>query len=146
MRRMYSKNQIEEIANEVSAGVTAELVEGGELENAKPIYCHPISISNDASGTSLECRLELLILDNNESAYTKDALKSKLEDLMDEGALIMVVGYFKYESVVYGTYMIQKGASEYRLYGYSTSGRASVNLDNIIDENAVVEDGVNKIN
>ena len=63
MRRMFSEKQVKEMAQ----AETTSLVESGELENAKPIYYHPINCYNDALGV-----LSFLILDNQEAAYTSD--------------------------------------------------------------------------
>ena len=78
MRRMFSKNQITQIADQE----VTSLVEGGTLENAKPIYQHTITIlgngSNPSGGTT---RLALHIFDNSETAYTKTTILAKLKEI-----------------------------------------------------------------
>ena len=71
MRRMFSKKQIE---NQADARITA-LVEGGTLENAKPLYFHPV-ILLDSTNTA---GFSMIIVDNNPEPYdTWAKLKAKL--------------------------------------------------------------------
>ena len=86
MRRMYSLNQLEEIAN---ARVKA-LVEGGTLSNAKPIYWHTIYFQRGGSAeTSSFGRMfgTLLVLNNSPTPIT---LTSFIELLKTEGFVAIV--------------------------------------------------------
>ena len=137
MRRMYSLKQLQEIADER----TKSLVEGGTLENAKPIYFHPIYIQDDAT----TARYTFIILDNQKTAYTFSTFKAKAKELMDNGALLQVNGYFILEETIHQVYILGKYSNSYRLYGVSPSGsRSYIVLDDITDTQ--FEDGVNKIN
>ena len=138
MRRMFSLKQLEDISKKV--------IESGLVDNAKPIYYHPISISSEAVDGENESRIQLLILDNNSTAYTKTTLIAKLQSLMDLGALINVNGYVKYESTLYPVYMFLKSSDNYNVYFHSTTGRYNVNINTILGSSASITDGVNKIN
>ena len=59
MRRMYSEGQLE--------GLIKEQVEGGTLENAKPMYFHPVVLVK--STTPNKCQLTFTIINNNSEAY-----------------------------------------------------------------------------
>ncbi|MBO7731229.1 MAG: hypothetical protein J6S67_01700 [Methanobrevibacter sp.] len=143
MKRMWSRR---ELKNQADARVKA-LVEGGTLENAKPIYYHPIALSSEyAEGTKLECRVQFAIIDNRESAYTYATLDAKLKTLLDAGAIININGYLKDGSTLYPVYMIQKVSDEYRVYYHSTTSRGSKLLGEIFSETSTFSDGVNKLN
>lgn len=123
-----------------------EEVESGTLENAKPIYYHPIGIWSDEDVDENECRIQFLILDNNSTPYTKATLIAKLQELMDIGAVINANGYLKYDNVCYPVYVIQKAGGEYKVYYHTTTGRANILLSNITGPHSEISDGVNKIN
>ena len=88
MRRMFSLKQLQEIAD---ARVEA-LVEGGTISNAKPIYCHPISLTR--SGDNGHMRLTMLIFNNTATAFTLTTFKEWLETLQSQidSVRIMVSG------------------------------------------------------
>ena len=129
-------------------GRITTLVQGGTLENAKPIYCHPISlITNVSSGVGEETRLQLLIFNNEPTAYTASTIISYLKDLMDQGAIVMVNGYILDNGTYCGVYNLQKITTKYYLYYYiPTLGRNSIELDNIVAGSFIINDGINKIN
>lgn len=58
MRRMFSLKQLQEIAD----ARVKSLVEGGTLNNAKPIYKHTITIT----GSALSFSMELFLNDNTQ--------------------------------------------------------------------------------
>ena len=90
MRRMYSLNQLESIAN---ARVKA-LVEGGTLENAKPIYFHPIRITIAATfgGVVYRVNSSICVLNNSPTPFTYATLSKWVYDntisLMADGPVI----------------------------------------------------------
>ena len=65
MRRMFSLKQLQEIAdNRVQT-----LVEGGTLENAKPIYYHPVAIYGVSEQDYAGLSLSLVILNNSATPF-----------------------------------------------------------------------------
>lgn len=67
MKRMWSKSELLRMDD---AQIRA-LIESGEIENAKPIYCHPIVIENQRSDR-YTMALCMLLFDNNSDSYTPD--------------------------------------------------------------------------
>ena len=135
MRRMFSLKQLEEISKKV--------IESGLVDNAKPIYYHPIYITDNTS--EVNKRLSFVIIDNQDTPYTFDTFKAKIKALMDEGAFIQVNGYFMASSVCYDAYMCQKSGGVYALYGNDYQGtREGIAIDDVIA--STFDDGVNKIN
>lgn len=90
MRRMYSKKQIEEIA----ASKTKELVESGELDNAKPIYWHSVSIKRLAGSDPevLYYYFDFIIINNDPTPFTMDSFKEFINSHPDM-VLKTVQGY-----------------------------------------------------
>lgn len=171
MRRMYSKQQLEEIAKYLvehselnfleDIGFTGDVSIGGDLSvtgsingeetpSVKPIYYHPIYITQEphADTDDVETRCTFVIMDNNSTPYTITNCIQKLKELMDLGAYIQINGYFKdSSSVVNNIYMAQKfGEDDYRVYGNNITGRTQTAFENIINERTNISDGVNKIN
>lgn len=88
---MHDKKQLDESATaiaqieaeeaaESAAGQVVEAIEGGTLDNAKPIYCHPITISNTADAT-YNFRLTLLIFNNSSVEYNKTTFESFISNI-----------------------------------------------------------------
>ena len=130
---------------------SANLITSGGVYNfVKPIYYHPIAIVSETTDNTNVSRLQLVILDNQSTAYTKTTLIAKLHDLMDNGALININGYFfDNANVLNNGYMIQKVSGDYRVYGNSTSDRNYISLTRVLNESelsSVITDGVNRIN
>ena len=63
-RRMFSEKQIGEMAKNVADQEVEELVEGGTLDNAKPIYWHGIEIVNTSGGQVIQMNVVLLLNDD----------------------------------------------------------------------------------
>ena len=72
MRRMFSLKQLEEIADVR----VKSLVEGGTLENAKPIYWHSCTLKRITSGEpdALEYYYDFIIINNSATPLTKESL------------------------------------------------------------------------
>lgn len=137
MKRMWSKNELKNIAD---TRVQA-LIEGGTIENAKPIYYHPIFIRDYAHNI----RLTLAILNNNDALFTFDTLKEYIKDLLDNGATIQANGFLTSSSKAYDIFIILKDSGEYRVYGNDYEGNQQyTQLDDITA--STFADGVNKIN
>lgn len=139
MRRMFSEKQIQEIAG----NIVKSIVEGGTLDNAKPIYYHPIYFTDNTA--SKELRLTCAILDNNSEEYKEATFKAKAKELVDNGAIIQINGYFTKESTCYNAYALMKSGESYLIYGNDYQGnRNTISLDGITF--ASLDDGKNKIN
>ena len=111
MRRMFSEKQIEDLISLLGAEVAQEIIESGEVENAKPIYCHPIRIDSDDTDTSIEYRIHvaLLIFDNSNEEYnTYEKLLSKLQSIFatNSSAVFPITGGL-YNAVGYALHIAQ---------------------------------------
>ena len=143
---MFSLEQLKGIAD---ARVQA-LVEGGTLDNAKPIYYHPIYFA-DQNWNAIMC---VTILDNNPTAYTKSTFIAKVEELCDAGALIQVLqgGIRKQNTDNYDMpLLIEKNAgspSGYRFFVITSNDfDLTYDFEAVMDEVSTnFVDGVNKIN
>ena len=145
MRRMFSLEQLKGIAD---SRVQA-LVEGGTLENAKPIYYHPIYCVIGIEGVYNKLVFQCAILDNNPTAYTNASLFTKIKSLTHAGAIININGYYKDVNDVYNDVMvIYEEAGVNTIDYFNPNATNSFNFDTLL-ENATdisVVDGVNKIN
>lgn len=79
-----------------------DLVEGGTLDNAKPLYCHPIMIEGYNADHSKEVHLALFIFNNSETPInTLSALLSTFSAIYTAAggtAYILLTGGFKWTS------------------------------------------------
>ncbi|MBO7694164.1 MAG: hypothetical protein J6T10_16215 [Methanobrevibacter sp.] len=74
MRRMFSLKQLQEIAD----SEVKKLVESGTLENAKPLYYHPVIMVKQTGDLTLS--ISLIIINNDKTAFTSwDTLKNWVE-------------------------------------------------------------------
>ena len=140
MRRMWSKNQLEN----QSKRAAAEVIESGLVENAKPIYCHPVYITLTGY-----CDIMFLLFDNNATAYTRETIKSKVHELLDiADAKIMCSGNVVSNGEYYCVNFLFKYSGTYVIYANNDSAIIlNENFDSLIDNiSTVVADGVNKIN
>ena len=138
------QNQVNDLAEEVAT----ELVEGGTLDNAKPIYYHPIYFQWVVS-SQLRIVCQCSILDNNPTAYTILTFKTKVKSLMDNGAIINCNGALREDGTSnFATlFMMIKAGSSYNLQGFrGTDSQIVVSLDDITSAGLLFIDGVNKIN
>ena len=138
MRRMYSEKQLEEIAG----AKTTELVEGGTLENAKPVYCHPILFYN----AEAKYRLMMLVMNNDSSAFT-------LETLFD-----YIVAHDNFRGLLSGIYndaeaiyLIKATATSIQVVYHDTNETSGVNAATISKAEFLtlftgISDSVHKIN
>lgn len=144
---MFSLKQLQEIAD---ARIEA-LVEGGTLDNAKPIYCHPITIQS--TGESLIFRITMLIFNNDSTPFTRTSFKTWLDNLLTElgttvrvmisgayntGEKIIIASHLSHESVGYfvNGINVSDGSQDFVGGEYSTLFPSSVGF----------VDAVNKIN
>lgn len=138
MRRMFSEKQIKEMAS----AKTKELVEGGTLENAKPIYYHGIVVGG------AYVQLQLVILDNNSTPYTSSTALSKLKELMDNGAIINCNGAIEdIDDGVCPVYLIAKQGNNYVIaYHTASTVYKEIEFEPTWNSQNYFNDGVNKIN
>ena len=91
MRRMFSLEQLKGIAD----SRVKSLVEGGTLENAKPIYFHPISIIKRTG--DIQYNLGFTILNNTPTAFTFTTFKQFIDNLYTQiGGVVRMIctGYY----------------------------------------------------
>ena len=149
MRRMWSKNQLE---NKIKQGAE-EVIESGLVENAKPIYFHPIYIAITDAVNSRYFRISGAILNNDATPFTLTSFKEWIDklDVDTEGA-----GQFNCSGAVTesGVTLIishlKKLNNVYYITGINASTGANANLQNVnfntLFADATLTDGVNKIN
>ena len=145
MRRMYSENQLKEMAD----SEVKKLVEGGTLDNAKPIYCHPISIDDDTSDNKVH--LALLIFDNSNEEYnTLEKLTAKLNKIfaLNSSAIFPITGALYYDSgsALHVAQKIAKTGNEIIINTARPNGTQGTFTFVSELTNALIYDGVNKIN
>ena len=144
---MYSLNQLKEIADErVKA-----LVEGGTLENAKPIYWHTCHFYKNVT-TDYIYDLFFIILNNSSTSLTRDdifnlirtsgfyavAINSKCSSLGENGT---------YDLEVVSVANNDNPAKMTLFYRRSSDGITQSDTTNYNFANSVFEDlGANKIN
>lgn len=125
-------------------------INGESDPSVKPVYFHPVVVNQEphAGFDDVETRCNLFILDNSPTPYTMARLISKLVSLMDGGAYILINGYSKDSGgTVNNLYVLQKfSEGVYRFYGNSALGRNAIAMENILNERATINDGVNKVN
>ena len=135
------------------------LVEGGALENAKPIYCHPIHIENQAVGES-NYHLTFLIFNNDSYAYDYPTFKQWLSNLAEqiepnEVQLLCSGGIASSDKqlVIIASYLFYNTTNEVvGIAGITPSGvlnanyTSLANIDSLFGASMVFKDAVNKIN
>ena len=74
MRRMFDEKEIKALGTE---GAVAEIA-GGNVENAKPIYFHPIWVRDNVNNIS---QFTMIILDNSSTTYNWTRIVAFLNSL-----------------------------------------------------------------
>ena len=134
MRRMYSENQLE--------GIIKSEVESGTLSNAKPIYCHPITIAALTEDIGA-WYLTFLIFNNSATPFTKETFVAFVRSLDD--AIFLCSGNYRGLQV----YSIQKdlvNANCVTLNVYDSSTIVAQLDGRDFNDYTLFSDGVNKIN
>lgn len=146
MRKMYS---LEQLKNLIESGATAkaiEVIESGLVDNAKPIYIHPIVLLSSTSHVSLS----LFIFDNSDEPYdTWTKIKAKMKsiaDAIEDTARFPSIGSAIKEGTPFTLRNIDASTSgTFTVYGMDDSGNSVyMNITNMTTD--VCFDGVNKIN
>lgn len=174
MRRMYSKEQLQKLIDEVSrliaieeldkvvpvpsldkagylmqvnsAGTGYQLARLDELVNVKDIYCHPIYCSFKRAGDEKLITFTCLIFNNTATPFTKSSFFSWALDLFSN---------YPNASILASGYAGASPASRIKAHTSSSISLETVNADASdndywsffeIPESATFTDGVNKIN
>ena len=143
MRRMFSLKQLQEIAD---ARVEA-LVEGGTLDNAKPLYFHPITIYNNQ--TDNQYSLTMIIINNDSNAFTRTSLKSYIKE---KTGRFLLNGCYKTDTYYLSPSAISIANNVLYVIGVDNTGtmhstsNAQINFETLVDNANDFTDNVNKIN
>lgn len=136
-----------------TAIVYKSTIEGGTLDNAKPIYCHPITISNTVDTSTLTLKGTMLIFNNAETAFTKNTFIYWLDNLFNEvGSVLrlMISGGIHVDGELSTlSYIGKTTATDYYIIGVKSSGGEfykSYTTEEFVSLIAEFFDGVNKIN
>ena len=127
------------------------LIEGGTVSNAKPVYCHPISIDGTSTGHS-EIHVSLLIFDNVNTQYnTADKLATKLNGIFSVApdAVFPITGglYYIPNTAVHIAQKIIRDNGDNIIKTVRPDGtQGNFNLALYSDQDVTIVDGVNKIN
>lgn len=142
---MYSENQLE---NKIK-----NVIESGEVDNAKPIYCHQIAIT-DTTG-SIKKRLTGFIFNNSATVITRATFRSWLDNLKIAtnglGKLLLSGGVYDGEKIVIASYVYKASSNIYYIAGIDSTGTitsvSNVDFDVLFPgDSTTFEDGVNKLN
>ena len=134
-------------------GVAAEWEAGKSTDDAstKKIYCHPITLRDDGTGT-IRCRITCLIFNNDETAFTKDSLKTFIDALyvINNSAKIMFSGAYYNGTTTCITSYVNRGASTYNIVGLTPDGAIGTisysTFESLFPASILLDDGVNAIN
>lgn len=127
-------------------GVEA-LIEGGTIENAKPLYFHPIVLVIDTS--AIKASLYLMLINNDPEAYdtytkVKTALFSIVEGLGETARIGFTGGVYEGTQLFTPSHCDVTTSNVINLYGiYADGTRGFVNITQLTFQ---AYDGVNKIN
>ena len=138
--------------NEISSkAVSVEEIEDGELENAKPIYCHPISIDREGEGVNNPIHIALLIFDNSNEEYNTYAkLYNKFNVIfgINPNAVFPITGtvYYGDTSAVYVAQKIELYSGVICIRATRPNGTQGYFQIQDYVQYSSIYDGVNKIN
>ena len=130
----------------------ANLVEGGTLENAKPLYFHPITIYR--SETDFKCLFTMIIINNDSTPFTKTTL---INYLHSHTGRYLINGAYNTSTFYLSPAMVNKldtEGAQFMVVGfdnlgtYHSEGSNSINFETIVSgtESYGFKDEVNKIN
>lgn len=136
--KVFSEEEIE--------GIATDVIKSGLIDNAKPLYFHPISIYSSGSWI-----LSLFIINNNPTAFTKETFLAYIKSLTI--ARFICSGAYHTETYYLSpAYVFYKENDPHSyLVGIDNLGNNhhdtdnEINFDNIVT-NSTFYDGVNKIN
>lgn len=124
----------------------SELFETGEVENAKPIYCHPITMYLNSENAKY--LVSCMILSPKSTAYTKDELKDLVRNFTGR---LLCTGSYQNSTVGYvAVTCVNSREDGLWLIGWNTSGtyigEGNINFAHVIDYSTSFTDDINKIN
>ena len=124
-----------------------DLVEGGTMNNAKPIYCHPVYVCITKTANRI-LTFTCLIFNNDSTAFTKASFYEWLSQFFTNypSASIMASGYMNLLPASRIKYYASNIALETINSGATNNDYWSITLGDMTDETTVFNDGVNKIN
>jgi len=138
---------VSEVTDDIKS-IVEDLVEGGTLDNAKPIFFHPIRIESSSS----KFRLVGTILNNSNAALTGEDttnLLTFIRNVITEQSLtkfdFLVSGGLIVDNTSVNPYLIRVTSST-AILAYMKSDGTSANIDFEAVSDAYVVDEVNKIN
>ena len=122
------------------------LIEGGTIENAKPLYFHPISII--ITGTNIGY-FTLFIINNSSTAFTGSTL---INYIKNTSGRYLVNGAYKTSSYYLSPSYVSTSENAIYLIGVDNQGDIHASSQNVIDFESIIasanifNDNVNKIN
>lgn len=114
MKRMWSKNELKAISD----ARVKSLVEGGTLDNAKPIYKHTISV-NVTNLDGLTARMCAYIFNNDKTEFTKESLVAYINDVENR---ILMNGAIFTSTYYLAVAFVFKSASDIFISGIDSKG------------------------
>ena len=142
MRKMYTEEEIKDVVNYA--------VEKGLINNAKPIFCHPITIDKEVESSDI-VHISFLIFDNSNEEYnTYDKLRAKLLSIfaLNPSAVFPCTGaiyYISGASILIAQKIELYETDIIRIRAVRPNG--TLGYFNLLSFNtAIYFDGVNKIN
>ena len=156
---LYTANYSCDISDGFEVGadsLISKVIAGGTIENAKPVYCHPITLNHPFSsnkGLQLTC----LIFNNSATAFTAESFADYIKNLYEsvgETIRILVSGTVQKSSdgnVCIASYMGMQ-SNQYFIQGYDIvsntpiSAQSGLTKTQFVDLLSDFNDGVNKIN
>ena len=131
------------------ARINVANINGESNPSVKPVYCHPLNITN----LTLKFRIACLIFNNSSTAFTKASFKTFIDDLytaLNDTVRIIITGAYEYDSKVTIASVLGKSSSGYFISGSVVSDAStntwSFDWDTIFTDQTALYDGVNKIN
>lgn len=151
MKRMWTERDIRSKASNEAK----KLIELGQTSNAKPIYCHPVTLADNSVGSSQTSKIGCLIFNNDATPFTLATFIDYLDELYTQvGGTIRIIttGGFTDSSnnVAIAAYMGKVSPTSYYLSGLKNNGAGEVYMTFTKEQlTAYINyfyDGVNKIN
>ena len=151
MKRMWTDREVRSMADE-SAKIR---IEAGLTENAKPIYCHPVTLADNSVGSSQSSKLGCLIFNNSPTPFTLATFIDYIDELYTKvGGTVRIIttGGFtdNNNNVAIAAYIGKVGSNSYYLSGLKNTGEGEVYMtfskEQLLAYINYFYDGVNKIN
>lgn len=140
MKRMWS----DEAIKAESSATVKEMVEGGTLDNAKPIYIHPILLAK-----ANVINVAIMIFNNDATPFTTyDEIKAFVKKIavdIDDIARFPAMGAYYTDEIKYPSHIFSTKGGALSIYVTGSNGvNAGLTIDSLTD--VQVFDGVNRLN